>query len=526
MVGLAVALRLALLRGALRGGAGSAARQVAFVLGLVFGAGLGLCGSVVLAVTSGRTQADVATVLFTLVLGGWLVLPILTASSDELLDPSRLAMLPLTRRQLATVLAVASLVGVPAAATTVFATGLVVGAARSPGTALAAVLAALLFVALCVSASRLLGVLLSGLLRSRRGRDLGVAVTALAALSPQLVNLAFQRELASGDGLQTLRTVASPLRALPTGWLASAPELVAAGHGGVASARLLLLAGVVTGLVFAWQAAVGRALTSVDRTTGGRGRERPVRTLPGGRLAAVAGKDLRYLRRDPKRLVGVFTLLPLAAIVVLGPALRGGGIGPGSIFLVTGLGVFMSQFSGNRFGADGTASWLLVAALGDRRDARRDLLGGDVAAALVMAPLLLVVTLVMAPLVDAGRYAPDALGAGLALLGVGIGLSGLVSVLAPLAVPDKPSSSFAGANGAGGLAVGLAFGQLLGVPLLCLPLLPLLLAGLHSTGAAVALLVLGPLYGVALGAVLRELAARRWAATAPEVLQKLLAGRA
>jgi hypothetical protein len=60
---------------------------------------------------------------------------------------------------------------------------------------------------------------------------------------------------------------------------------------------------------------------------------------------------------------------------------------------------------------------------------------------------------------------------------------------------------------------------------ICLPLLALLVPGL-LTGSpwwGLALLLVGPGYGWAVGAVLRRTAARRWAQRAPEVLQILSA---
>lgn len=522
MVGLALRLRLALLRGSLRPGAGSTARRVGFFVGLAGGVLLALLGFGLLAVLSGQQQADAATLLFAVLLAGWLVLPILTASSDELLDPSRLALLPLTRRDLITVLGVGALVGVAPVATLLACLGLVVGAASAGAAAVAAVSAALM-VALCVCASRLLAVLLSGLLRSRRGRDIGVAVTATVALLPQLANLTLQRELRTADA-SALTTFARPLRLLPTGLLATAPQRVAEGRTGAALAGLALVAGLVVLLVAAWQAAVARSLVTVDRTTSTARIRHRNRWLP-GRVGAVAGKDLRYLRRDPRRLVALFSLLPLLAVLTLGPAFSfGGGLSRGSVFVVAVFGLIGALLTANRFGADGTATWLVVAALGDRRQARRDLLGGDLAAATVLLPLLLAAALALGLVTGAGTLTLAAVGLALALFGVGLGAAALTSVLAAYPVPERTTSAFAG-NGTGGVAFLSSMGQLFGVPLLCLPLLPLLLLSLHSGAAAVALLVVGAAYGAGVGALLRELAARRWLASAPDVLQRLVAGR-
>ena len=71
----------------------------------------------------------------------------------------------------------------------------------------------------------------------------------------------------------------------------------------------------------------------------------------------------------------------------------------------------------------------------------------------------------------------------------------------------------------------VTIGVLLASTALCLPLLGLLVPALSRPWWGVALLLLGPAYGLVVGAVIRGLAARRWALRAPEVLQLLVGGR-
>jgi hypothetical protein len=63
--------------------------------------------------------------------------------------------------------------------------------------------------------------------------------------------------------------------------------------------------------------------------------------------------------------------------------------------------------------------------------------------------------------------------------------------------------------------------------LICLPLLALLIPALAyaSRASGFALLVAGPLYGLAVGTILRRVTARRWSRGAPEVLQVLTSAR-
>jgi hypothetical protein len=123
---------------------------------------------------------------------------------------------------------------------------------------------------------------------------------------------------------------------------------------------------------------------------------------------------------------------------------------------------------------------------------------------------------------DGLRLLPAAVGLALALLLVGTGASAWASVHAPYAMPEDPRNAFSGGGaGVGCSAALVGFGGMLGVVVACLPLGALLVPALDSTRWAVALLVLGPAYGLAVGAALREVAARDWVRRGPEVLQVL-----
>jgi ABC-2 type transport system permease protein len=528
VVGLAVALRLTLLRNGLRSGPGSTSRQVGFVAGAVGGGLLAILGFTVLALQPTPAAAhDAATVLFTLLVAGWVVLPILTFGGDDLLDPSRLALLPLTRRQLSTLLLVGGLIGTAPLATLLAALGLAVSGG-SPGLA---VLSAVLLVLLCVAVSRLVAVALSGLLRSRRGRDLGVGLSLLIGLSFQLVNPLLSRGVGPGTSASgLLDELARPLRWTPTGLLGRLPGMPAAS----AVATLLLVALLVVAVVLVWERAVARSRVQVDRA-GGRTRRKgglvpaPLRLLlPAGRVGAVAAKDLRYLLRDPRRLVSLLTTLLFPALVVLAGPVYGlqGGVSPVMVFVVCLVGLFAGLGGSNRFGLDGTATWLLLVSQHDLRDARRELLGGDVATTLVTAPIVVLLGVGVALLGDGLHLLPAAVGLALALLLTGTGASAWASVHAPYPVPEDPRNAFSnGGAGAGCSAALVGLGGMLAVVVGCAPLAALLVPALSSTTWGLVLLVVGPVYGLALGAGLRDLAARDWVRRGPEVLQVLAAAR-
>jgi ABC-2 type transport system permease protein len=169
-----IRLKLSLITGGLRG-AGGTARVVGLVIAIVgalwampFGFGL-------LALQHGKPDAvNVAVVAFTGVALGWLVLPMATFGADETLDPARLTLLPLRPVALARGLLAAALTGIGPILTFVVLLGAVVALADGPVSALVGILAVLIELGLCVAGSRALITALSGLLRSRRGRDLGV----------------------------------------------------------------------------------------------------------------------------------------------------------------------------------------------------------------------------------------------------------------------------------------------------------------------------------------------------------------
>ncbi|HEU0103637.1 MAG TPA: hypothetical protein VFR07_15055 [Mycobacteriales bacterium] len=528
----AAALRLALLRGSLRDGPGAAGRRLGLLLGGLVGVVLALVAFLLLAGLrgDGSQGQDLATVLFTGLLLGWVVLPVLTFGSDDLLDPTRLALLPLTRRRLLVVMGVGALIGVAPLATATAGLGLLPATATGPTSAAVGLLAVVLLLALCVTASRATAAALSGVLRSRRGRDLGVVLAAVVALGFQLLNPLVQLSLRRGAGAGAegpLHTLAQALRWSPTGLLAAAP-------GRPLPSALLSLAAVaalVVLVLLVWERSVRRAL---ERPDSSRTRRRPgtalaprLVPLPGGRVGALAAKDLRYLTREPRRMVALLTqvLVPVLA-VGLGPlALRDGPPPDGLVFLVCGAALLASLGSANRFGTDGSASWLLIATATSPRDARRDLLGGDVAVAVVTVPVLLALAAALGALTGGWSYVPAALGTALALLAVGIGLSGLLAVSAPYAVPPSQNAFSTGGAGQGCAASALTVLALGGAIVGCLPLLALLLPALGSTTWSVVLLVVGPTYGLGVGALLRAHAARRWTARSPEVLQVLVAGR-
>jgi ABC-2 type transport system permease protein len=523
-------LRIALLRGSLRSGPGSGRRRFGFAVGAVIGT-LG-AAIMVLALLAGRRDGngdDVAVVLFTVLLFGWIVLPVLTFGSDDLLDPARLALLPLTGRQFLIVMGVGASIGIGPVLTLVAACGLIPATADGPASAAVAVVAVVLFLMLCLAASRATTAALSRLLRSRRGRDLGVAFAALIGLSFQLVNPLIQVVSRDTPGSRkTAHSVAAVLRWTPSGLLAAAPGRPLP----AALGSLLIVAAIIGVLLFCWERSIRRTLERPDETGGRRRRQAGLAPrgvpVPAGRAGAIMAKDLRYLIREPRRTVTLLTSSLLPVLACLGPWLASGGsLSPAVVFAVCGVALFSGLSGSNRFGMDGTATWMLISSTTDPGDARRDLIGDDLASALFAVPVLLVSTLVLATFTGGWALAPLALGCALALYGVSLGTAALMSVHAAYAVPQT-QNAFVG-NGTGqGCAAGLiGLAAMLATVATCLPLLALLIPALVTSAATwkIALLIAGPVYGIAVGMWLRRLAARDWERRAPEVLAVLVTER-
>lgn len=86
--------------------------------------------------------ADLAAMVFAVFVVGWCLLPLLLFGSDETLDPARLALLPLTRRQLMGGLFTASLVGIAPLASFIAVLGVALGTAGRPAALLVSAAAA------------------------------------------------------------------------------------------------------------------------------------------------------------------------------------------------------------------------------------------------------------------------------------------------------------------------------------------------------------------------------------------------
>ncbi|WP_342776279.1 hypothetical protein, partial [Nonomuraea terrae] len=508
-VGLFAQLKLRLLGGNLRG---DAQRKIAFVFTLVVALVLGALGFFLMSLL--RLAPDdialsVTVVAYASLLVSWMVMPLLAFGLDDTLDPAKLALFPLRTRDLALGLFTASVTGVWPLATLVVTFGAVTALATGPGGVLLGVPAVLLQFALCVVASRLVTTVLSGALRSRRGRDLLAVSMILVLLLAQVPNLMMNRGLA--DPTTMLHQMAAVLRWTPPGMAAHA--IADGGLAGLAEIAVLAVLVVLCGWL--WIKALSRALVTPEAAgkSASVRRERGLvdRLLPDGPLAAVVTKELKYIRRDPRFRVNWGSALFLT--VVLGFSMGGDQPSDGQAVFLAMLGALMiALMAGNVFGIDGRSLWMNAVVFGTERDLRTDLAGRHLANAMIAVPVLTVIA------VGSGLYAGQsarilpALLASWGVLGVGLGVGSVTSVLLPYTVPDRMNAFTGAAPGQGGQAFAGAVAAAVAMIALSVPfVLPMMLGMLWVSPAA-------PFYGLLIAALGRRLAARVAHRRMPELL--------
>ena len=434
-------LKIRLIRNGVRQ---SGMAAIGSVLGSTFAVIGGLAGFG-LALASGRVATEDAAVWAVLVPAtlaiGWTLLPLIAFGTDETLDPGRLALTPLPARRLVVGLAAASAVGFGPAVVWATLAGLVVGHTPSGVGAVLVPMAVVLHGALCIVLARAMATVLAALLSSRRGQDTTLTAAGLigfAALGAG--QLAQHLDELGADGLRPLADV---LAWTPFGLAGAAIADVGSGAEGAAVTRLAAVAALVLLFGWGWAWALSRSL---ERTAASgsapRRRRRSSSWLPPTVWAAVAAKEWRYLRREPRRRVQLITavvvgvVLPLS-VVVSAPDPPDPAVLAGS---VAGYLAVLTSF--NQFGFDGGALWIDVVAGNAVRDA---LLGKNAVAALVVFVAAVLAAVVLAAVTGGWAYLPVALLLAVGATGVGLGVANVISAVAPVPLPES-SNPFASAG--------------------------------------------------------------------------------
>jgi ABC-2 type transport system permease protein len=519
-------LKLALLASVFRGQDWQ--RIIGLVVGVVFAvpAGLGVFALLWLAGRRTEIGGDLVVLVFAVVALVWTVGPLLLFGLDETLDPARLRLLPLTRRQMVTGLLTAGAIGVGPLATLVAFAGAVPGLAPAGPGALVVVAAVPAQLALCLLGSRVLTTALSSRLRTRRGRDvsamLGILMVLMLAGLGQLPGLFVRLVERTEDPAEVLASVAGVVGLLPVGWAGRAVDAAAGGRPVAGTGWLLLTFGLLAGLAWWWSRLLEGALLSVpDRATpaGDHGLFPSwLGFLPRTHLGAAIAREVRYQLRVPQLRVQ-WLLYPVLGGFLLVGALAAGVRDPRVVLTAAGLGALVGFSALNVFGADGRAVWVLVSAGGPRR---ADLVGKTAAPALLGLPIVGVVALGLAGLTGGWLYVPLAVLAGVGVVATAFGVGLVTSVLAPYPIPDSPVNMWSGSTGMGCATMLL---QLLALMVSGLLLLPLSVAALLAVLRAPHLLplvavLLAP-YGLGVWWAGVVLADRLLADRAPELIASL-----
>ena len=370
----------------------------------------------------------------------WVMLPLLYGS-DQSLDPLRMALLPLRRRDLVVGLFAASWVGAPPIATVILVAGAVAGFWTSGAGAVLVVASGIAAVVLVISTGRMVSAALAAVVHSRRGRDTASLVLAVVAASGYI---AWRLASSLASRLDTLHpsTTTGILGWTPPGALAQAMADAAEGRAAAAAGRLAYGLASIAVVGWLWGIAVERRLTNpvgpqgpAGRVRSGAGRVARVGRTP---AAAVLWKDIRYVWRAPSQRANVVTGFLTAAFV--SAPLFTGSRRPDALFPFVGamMALFIAtNLAGNVFGIDRSAFSTYVLAGTDPADLVR---GKGRVVAVVVGTVGAAATIVAGLVGGAVVQIPSALLVVAATTAVGVGGGLALSVLSPLpAAIDAPA---------------------------------------------------------------------------------------
>jgi ABC-2 type transport system permease protein len=455
----------------------------------------------------------------------WVLSPLLTGVAfSEAHDMSRLLHFPIPLRTLAASSLLANLAQPMALAAVPILVALALAAAGAGPRFPAALLGAVLTFVFILAAAQVCGLVLHGLARRRRFRDLalflGLGFGFALSLGPVLLLSAGPRPVRA----LARAVVDTPLLALsPFAWGVRAA--VHAGRG-----EWLPFAVNAGAAVVAVAAAVAAAATilqrvhrgEVDLGQPGAGAGRAARMWMSGAIGALLEKDLRMTWRDPALKATLFMGLvgPLLFLVFLSQTGARGGAGTGFLLLATFVGI--SAFGSNAFGFERRGIALL---LGFPVERWRILVGKNAGAILLRLPglvVLLAAGAVMAPL----PLLPAAATIAAVTLILSAGADNFPSILFPTVAPGAGRNPYGGAaaggRGLGGMLLGLVLltaALLLSSPFVFLAWLPLLLERPWLWALTLPLALAG---AVSVYAMLVTAASRILERREPELMERIL----
>ncbi|MGV1078274.1 MAG: hypothetical protein ACOYD1_00340 [Candidatus Nanopelagicales bacterium] len=366
MVRVFVRLKLTLLRASF---SASTATAVVFIVGALVALLGGIFMGALLAVSLSPGQAGGAVlpvVLFAGVWIMWVVGPLLnSAQGDQSIDPSRLELLPLSNATQVRGLLVSGFVGPGALGTIVGAAGAIFAMGFTPLARIGALVCALLFVTLCVAWSRTASAVFAGVLNSRRGRDLTIALSAFIGIGVYVISQQLNKEalaLTSSGTTGDFRFLAI----LPPAALGLA--LTDLRDGDLLTAALLMAWGAIgIGIsLWIWRWALARRLDGGGAAMSAKAKRGPVgdsvlypvtvKWLPHTDLGATIAKEIRYYLFRSTLQLQQLVLGSVVAVLVAGQSLFSSAPSPLTDFLgAFVLFMVLWQSAPNVFGIDNSA---------------------------------------------------------------------------------------------------------------------------------------------------------------------------
>ncbi|MFD7901201.1 transporter [Kitasatospora sp. NPDC059747] len=521
-----VALKLRLLRNGLKRSRGRAGVYiVGAVFGLLFATGIALA----LAVLNGRVagSGDAGVMLLGVLTLGWAAIPLFLFSSDESADPTRLTMLPLRPGPLLRGSLLASLIGPGPLVSLVLVTGAALSGANGGASAAADLIGVPLAVLCLVTLSRAVAAGNARMLSSRRGKDFAIFGGLLFALLVQGANVGWQSTFGRPDAnghldLSPLRPITAVLRWIPPIGAMDAGRTAGEGRYALALLQLALAGALLALLLRWWRRSLQELMVTADSSTlevaRGVQSSRGWGFLPAGRTGAVMQRHLRYAWREPRAKAAVFTSIGMTLVICVLSVVQGWS----SVYLLAATGMFLGLQMLNLFGMDGSAFWMIAATLRTPADARDELRGRAYAVLSYAVPVTLVLAVVLTVVTGDWAHLPSALGLALALLGCGIAVGSMLSVLAPYTMPADSNPMRNAAPGQSGLVLLNQFGSMLGVALLALPVAGYLGWALAADRPTWPLLAAGPVYGGLIAYLGVRMAGARLLERTPEILAKAI----
>ena len=452
----------------------------------------------------------------------WTFGSVLFFAMDDSVSPQRLVLFPLRSRDLVVPLLVSDLLTLPGAFTLLVCCGFVIGWATDPLLAIAGIASTVLGLVTGMLAGRILVTALSRWLAARRSRDLLYVVLLLGLIAISWGGPLLSRGMFNLDlNREAIELVGDAAGWSPMGWAWSLPADLAAGRSGVAALRLALALVLLAAMIWLWSRQLDRALTSPLPSAGGGAPTVSSpwldRLFPPNPAGAIAARNLRYLRRDPRRFASVLVIMATPFFVVFMNMVRDEKLIPEFLWLVAALATWMGGISALQdTPMDGSALWL-HAVSGIR--GFEDRLGRLMANSLIYGGTFAMTMVLASTLLGAWGVFPFAFGLGLGTLIANQGMSLLISSFLNGTAPPPGTNPFASTSKGQGAAFLASVLQMIGSAILLLPAAGMAFASYRFPLLGWLFLPVGPVLGLLAALGLISLGGRRLDRTWPEVLK-------